>query len=205
MDIEKINDIAFKTMSKRKSHLKREKGFIYYHCQRVAKVSLNLRKSLFPDKELKDKIIYVGALFHDVTKGIEPHNKTGAHMIRTLLQEECNEQEINDISEIIELHNSRNMEEHTYPVKIVQDADILDHFGSLEIWLKFIYSAHTEESVFDAIRLWDSKEHKDYLQESRNALNFDLSKELFDKKVKFEMDFQKRFKMECDGAIKFEL
>lgn len=84
MDIEKINDIAFKTMSKRKSHLKREKGFIYYHCQRVAKVSLNLRKSLFPDKELKDKIIYVGALFHDVTKGIEPHNKTGAHMIRTL-------------------------------------------------------------------------------------------------------------------------
>lgn len=144
MDIEKINDIAFKTMSKRKSHLKREKGFIYYHCQRVAKVSLNLRKSLFPDKELKDKIIYVGALFHDVTKGIKPHNKTGAHMIRTLLQEECNEQEINDISEIIELHNSRNMEEHTYPVKIVQDADILDHFGSLEIWLKFIYSAHTE-------------------------------------------------------------
>lgn len=203
MDIEKINDIAFKTMSKRKSHLKREKGFIYYHCQRVAKVSLNLRKSLFPDKELKDKIIYVGALFHDVTKGIEPHNKTGAHMIRTLLQEECNEQEINDISEIIELHNSRNMEEHTYPVKIVQDADILDHFGSLEIWLKFIYSAHTEESVFDAIRLWDSKEHKNYLQESRNALNYDLSKELFDKKIMFEMDFQKRFKMECDGAIKF--
>jgi uncharacterized protein len=201
MNVQKINEIAFKTMGKRKSHLQREKGFIFYHCQRVAKISLNLRKRIFPGTESKDEIIYVGALFHDVTKGIEPHNKTGAHMIRTLLQEECTEQEINDISEIIELHNLRKREEHSYHIKIVQDSDILDHFGSLEIWLKFMYSAHTEESVFDSIRLWESEEHKKYLVESRNALNYDLSKEIFDKKVEFETGFQQRFKLECNGDV----
>lgn len=203
MNIERINKIAFKTMGKRKSHLQREKGFIYFHCERVAKISLNLRRSIFSDKELKDEIIYVGALFHDVTKGIEPHNKTGAHMIRALLQEECTEQEINAISEIIELHNIRHKEEHAYHIKIVQDADILDHFGSLEIWLKFMYSAHTEESVFDAIQLWESEEHKKYLESSRNALNYDFSKELFDKKVEFETEFKKRFRLECHGAIQY--
>lgn len=203
MNIERINEIAFKSMGRRKSHLQREKGFIYYHCQRVAKISLNLRKTLCPNEELKDEIIYVGALFHDVTKGIEPHNKTGAQLIGTLLNGECSDQDISEISEIIELHNQRNREEHPYHIKIVQDADILDHFGSLEIWLKFMYSAHSDENVLDAIRLWESEEHKKYLQASRNSLNYDLSKEIFDQKMEFEIQFRQRFKLECNGFISF--
>ena len=201
MNLEKINVIAFKTMGRRKSHLQREKGFIYYHCQRVAKISLNLRKTLFPVNESKDEIIYVVALFQDVTKGIEPHSKTGAQLIRSILSEECSNQEMNEISEVIEFHNERKQEELPFYIKIVQDADILDHFGSLEIWLKFLYSAHTEENVFDAIQLWESEEHNKYLQASRNALNYDLSKEIFDQKIEFESQFQKQFKIDCNGII----
>lgn len=89
-------------MGRRKAHLQREKGFIFYHCERVAKLSINLRNTLFPMDNLMDEIIYVGALFHDVTKGIEPHNKTGALLIKSLLKEECSEQELKEVSEIIE-------------------------------------------------------------------------------------------------------
>lgn len=50
LNLEKIHEIAFRTMGKRKSHLNRERGFIYYHCERVAKISIHLEKELFPDE-----------------------------------------------------------------------------------------------------------------------------------------------------------
>lgn len=80
--------------------MNRERGFIYYHCERVAKISIHLRKELFPDDSSLDDRIYVGALFHDVAKGIEPHHQTGSALIRTLLQEECTGEELDDIAEL---------------------------------------------------------------------------------------------------------
>jgi len=203
VNIERINEIALKTMSKRKSHLQREKGFIYYHCQRVAKISIKLRGELFPDQTSMDEIIYVGALFHDVTKGIEPHNETGAHLVKSLLRDEWTSEELLKISDIIVHHNTRKQHELPFYIKIVQDADILDHFGSMEIWLKIMYSAHADESVFDALRLWESEEHMKYLANSRIALNYDKSKDIFDRKTQFEKQFQDRFKLECNGEIQF--
>jgi uncharacterized protein len=205
MNIQKINEVALKTMSKRKSHLQRERGFIYYHCQRVAKIALKLRESLSPEDKSMDDIIYVGALFHDVTKGIEPHNITGAHLIHSLLREHCTEQELKQVSEIIELHNRRQQEEHPFYVKLVQDADVIDHFGSLQMWMKFLHSAHTEENVFEAIRMWESEEHAQYIESNRRVLNYELSKEIFDQKIEFERLYQERFTLECNGEIFFAL
>lgn len=77
MDTKLLQEIAFKKMGKLKAHLQREPGHIYYHGLRVAKLSLNLRKMLFSETTEFDDIIYVGALFHDIGKGIEPHEETG--------------------------------------------------------------------------------------------------------------------------------
>lgn len=201
MNINKINEIAFKAMGRRKAHLEREIGFIFYHCERVAKLSINLRNTLFPADDSMDEIIYVGALFHDVTKGIEPHSTTGAQLIKTILKEECSEQELKEISEVIKLHNSRKQKELPFHIKIVQDADILDHFGSIDIWLKFMYSAHKEENVFDALNYWNSSDYIEYIKTSRQMLNYELSKEIFEKKIEFEMNFQKQFEIECNGIM----
>ncbi|MGZ9583691.1 HD domain-containing protein [Paenibacillus marinisediminis] len=203
MNIQLIQEVAFKTMSKRKSHLQRERGFIYYHGERVAKIALRLRNAIFPEQDSMDDIIYMGALFHDVTKGIEPHNQTGAYLIPSLLKEYCTGQELTQVSEIIEFHNCRQQENQPFYVKIVQDADVIDHFGSLQMWLKFMYSAHTEENVFDAIRLWESAEHAQYIKNNRNVLNYDLSKEIYDKKIEFERAYQERFTLECNGEIEW--
>lgn len=77
----------------------------------------------------------------------------------------------------------------------------MDHFGSLDIWLKFMYSSHKEENVFDAISFWNGSDYMDYINTSRNLLNFELSKEIFDKKIKFEREFQKQFELECNGNV----
>jgi len=203
MDRERLTELAFKTMGKRKSHLQREKGYIFYHCERVAKIALHLREALFPADASSDDVIFAGALFHDVTKGIEPHAATGAHLVQQLLQGYVSEREIQDVSEIIRLHNTRLREDQPFYVRVVQDADILDHFGSQEVWLKFLYGAHKDESVFDAVRLWESEEHENYVDKSRKSLNFELSRQIFDKKLQFHRRFAQRFKAESSGEIDF--
>ncbi|NIK80017.1 hypothetical protein FHS15_005201 [Paenibacillus castaneae] len=72
--------------------------------------------------------------------------------MKSLLANECTADELEHISTIILLHNTRKQEDQPYYIKLVQDADILDHFGSNEIWLKYLYSAHVDENVFDSIR-----------------------------------------------------
>lgn len=201
MNIEKIHEIAYKAMGKRKSHLQREKGFVYYHAQRVAKLSINLRKRLFPDDATKDDVIYAAALFHDVTKGIEPHAVTGAHLVKSLLANECTAEELEQISRIILLHNTRKHGDLPFYIKIVQDADVLDHFGSMEVWLNFQYQAHEDGNVFDSIQHWESDEHKNYLEASRKSLNYELSREIFHQKEKFQLAFLERFVLEMNGEI----
>ncbi|PLT29954.1 HD domain-containing protein [Peribacillus deserti] len=74
--------------------------------------------------------MYCGALLHDLTKGIEPHNETGADLVKSLLQPYCPEEEIYPISEIVRLHNKRGNSDFPIHIKIIQDADVLDHFSS---------------------------------------------------------------------------
>ncbi|AIQ29915.1 hypothetical protein P40081_18415 [Paenibacillus sp. FSL P4-0081] len=203
MNLDRISEIALNTMSHRKSHLQRETGFVYYHCQRVAKIALSLRKELFPDEGTMDDIMYVASIFHDVTKGIEPHQETGSVLVKSLLKDECSPEQLEFISDIIALHNIRNHEELPYYIKLVQDADMLDHFGTMDIWMKFFHSAHEEENVWDTIRFWESEEFDNYLKKSRGQLNYDRSKQIFDTKLKFELQFQERFKAECNGEVDF--
>ncbi|CAG7628275.1 HD domain-containing protein [Paenibacillus allorhizosphaerae] len=203
MDRDRLTELAFKTMGKRKSHLQREKGYIFYHCERVAKIAIHLREALFPGDSSKDDVIFAGALFHDVTKGIEPHAATGAYLVPQLLQDYASNEEIQCVSEIVRLHNTRNREDQPFYVRIVQDADILDHFGSQEVWLKFMYGAHKDENVFDAVRMWESDEHEKYVAGSRNALNFELSRQIFNRKHSFHREFVQRFKAECGGQIDY--
>lgn len=203
MDLSKINEIAYRTMGNRKSHQRREKGYIYYHGQRVAQISLNLRRELFPDDDSMDDLIYVGALFHDVTKGIEPHHETGAHMVKQLLKDECTSEQLDIISDIIANHNARHHENLPFYIKIVQDADILDHFGTMDLWITLLHSAYEEENVFDVIRFWESAKCTGFITYSRNAIHYELSKQIFEQKVSFVKQFQERFRHEANGQIHY--
>ena len=50
---------------------------------------------------------------------------------------------------------------------------------------------------------WNSSWLKYYYKKSRDSLNFDLSKEIFDNKANFHSMFVKRFAKEINGEISF--
>lgn len=205
MDISLLNELAFKHMANRKAHPEREKGFIYYHGLRVSKLSIKLRQILLPEDNSHDDIITIAGLFHDITKGIEPHGKHGAVLIKDILKEHCSENEINEIAQIIYCHQLRKIDnDYSEYIKIVQDADILDHFGSIEIWMNFQYYAHKDEPMCNSLEFYNT-EFNSNAAKCRESLNYDISKKLFDDKVAFVHSFVDRFKKEANGEFYMEL
>jgi uncharacterized protein len=201
MDIGKINKLALEIMGKRKAHLERETGFIYNHGIRVAALSLNLYSELKNnDEELKD-VLYTGALFHDIGKGIGEHGATGAVLVKDILKNSCTYEEIDIISEIVKMHNKRGVSHLPDIVKVVQDADILDHRGSLEMWISFMYSSYEDKGPEYASDFWREDFFKQQITKVRDLLNFDISKKIFDDRVDFEMKFIERFIVESNGGI----
>lgn len=202
MDIKLLQEIAYKKMGKIKAHIERERGHIYYHGLRTAKLALNIRKRLLPFDLQRDDMIYTGALFHDIGKGIEPHAETGYAIVKHLLLDYLNPEEMKVVSEIVRLHCERVFP-NDYPhwVRIVQDADILDHMGTTEIWMNFLYSAHQEKSIDRSIEWYESLECKKNMNFLRSLLNYDLSKEIWDEKVSFVDSFIQRLKLESEGGI----
>ena len=201
MDINVLKEIAYKLLSNRKSHLEREKGFIYYHGIRVSKLSLKLRKVILKEDSSHDDIILVASLFHDIVKGIEPHGEYGAVLMKDILKEHCTEHEINEIIEIIYSHNLRKRDnDYSEYIKIVQDADILDHFGAVEIWMNFQYYVHKDEPMQNSVEFYN-KEFDSEVRNCRALLNYDVSREIFDDKVSFVHSFIDRFRREAEGEI----
>lgn len=202
MDIESISRLAYVKMGDSRAHSHREKGFVYYHGLRVAKIALNLRKLIIPNENSHDDIIYISSLFHDIGKGIEPHAETGSAMANELLKEYCTQNELRSICEIIAKHNDRDpMNEQNKILELVQDADLLDHSGTMEIWINFLYHAREDMNVNDSLAWYSSGEWDAYINKSKGFLNFKESKMIFNEKISFVNDFIERLKVENDGGF----
>ena len=119
MDLAAIKELAWQSMGERITHPQREKGFIYYHGQRVAAIALQLRELICPGDESYDQVILVGGWFHDVGKGLEPHWEYGALIAREMLKEHCSPRELEQIVEIVQGHTLRKQRD--YPQMCIRD------------------------------------------------------------------------------------
>jgi uncharacterized protein len=200
MDKAVIRDKALQIMGKRHSHPDREPGYAYYHGQRVARIAQTLRELILPDRDLDDDVIMVGSWFHDVGKGIEPHWEYGSLICREVLHELCPPRQLEQIVEIVGSHTLRKTREYPHYVKLVQDADILDHFGSQEIWLNFWHSAYRREPLEHSLDFYRNS-YTENARRVRALLNFAQSVEFFDEKDKFVNDFIERFAAESAGDL----
>lgn len=200
MDLNALKQQAWQSMGKRFSHPEREPGYAFYHGQRVGKIALQLRELIFPGEDSLDEVILVGAWFHDVGKGIEPHWDYGALICQTLLQEFCSPYQLAQIVEIVQGHTLRKQKDYPHYVQLVQDADILDHFGSQEIWLNFWYSAYHRNTLADSLKYF-AEDYSTHVQRVRSRLNYKQSVEFFDEKDRFVQEFVERLRLEGQGEL----
>ncbi len=201
MDLVKIKELAFKHLANRKAHKDREKGFIYYHGQRVANIAVELRKKILPDEKRYDGPIVAAAYFHDIAKGIEPHSYYGTILVQEILQDYCTGEELELICEIIRYHQFRDKtKNYNHYIKLVQDADVLDHGGLVEIWMNFLYNAHRERTLLDSLNFYQT-EYDALAQKMRGALNYPISLEIYDEKQDFIKGFVERMNKEAYGKL----
>lgn len=202
MTFEEIKLLAFQLMGERKAHLEREKGGIYYHGERTAKTIIILRKLILPHNTTHDETLRIAALFHDIGKGIEPHAKYGAALSREALKDCIPANMLEEVCHLISLHASRSPQNNTYSdnVKLLQDADLLDHYGTFSIWMDIQYSAYTEKTLKECA-FFNNDEWDSHCANSRAALNYQDSQKIFDEKIAWVNSFYQRLQIESLGDI----
>jgi len=205
MDMQLIKNIAYKEMSNKKSHNFKEKGNKYYHGERVAALALKLRKIILPNDNSQDDIIIVAAWFHDIMNGTgdnTKHPENGALKTKKLLSPYCTNDELSKICEIIYSHDDRYSQRDKFSIyiKLHQDADHLDHFGTFDVWISIVYAVPHGQTIND-VRNWLCNERPLKNEQYRNELNFEISKKIFDEKMEFLKYFTDRFSVESQGGI----
>jgi len=204
MDLEVIAKIAAGEMANKRSFPHKSLGDKYHHGQRVATLALRLRQILFPQLTDKDELLTVAAWFHDIYNGHEEyhkiHGEKGAELVRQLLANHCTAAELGEICGIIAIHDERPIETDSVALKLHQDADHLDHFGTDEIVEECSYSAvHDKSRTATITELQERYEMKSVIWKSQ--LHFELSRRIYDEKREFVRTFVERFKAELGGEI----
>ena len=199
MQLDIINELVSSLMKDKHSTINNEKAEKYYHGQRTALLAVNLRKRLFPEDTGSDNILTVAAWLHDVMHGsAEDHAVSGAQKAREVLQPHCSAEELDAICDIIRVHDDKRPEmNYSNLVKLVQDADLLDHFGSFDVWRTFTYTTAHDQTIVEAMEFMKTRPPGEHL----GQLNFDISKHIFEEKMRFLAQFTERFAVECAGGI----
>jgi len=90
MDRERVIQIARAAMGHNRTHPARERGYVFHHALRTARIALALVERIdeAPTLEASEDEVFAAALFHDVAKGEEPHNEAAARCVGELLTDE---------------------------------------------------------------------------------------------------------------------
>lgn len=201
MDIEKLRQIACDNMAERRSHDFKERGNKYYHGQRVAKLALTLRPRVTDDAS-KDELISASAFFHDICNGQPEHGTRGAEATRELIKDACSPEDCDAIFAIVGAHDKRvpGGGDYDFATKLVQDADILDHYGVYSIWMEFVYAIHNDKTL-DGVRDYMLNVWPQVYQKDLGRLNYDVSRAILDEKAEFGDAFAARFAKEINGEL----
>lgn len=85
-------------------------------------------------------------------------------------------------------------------IKLHQDADHLDHFGTFDVWTEFLHAIHHNRTIIDVIE-WFQTTRRKQDEHYRNELNFEISKKIYDEKSEFVKSFGDRLSVEGYGKI----
>ncbi|NLO47332.1 MAG: HD domain-containing protein [Clostridiales bacterium] len=202
MDLESIRQTAYGLMEKRAADESGEIGDAYDHGQRVGRLVISLRKYILPDDDSYDRLLTVASWFHDIAGDHDNHARQSAEMTGERLKEYCSGADIRKICALISGHEDRVCDKKQLSdyVKLLQDADLLDHYGGYELWDAFLQAKRHGYGIPDVIEQSKSARFEKLLY-NRQLLNFDISKLIFDDRREFISAFYKRFAVEGTGGI----
>ncbi|MHC4984747.1 MAG: HD domain-containing protein [Planctomycetota bacterium] len=182
MDIKQIEAVALAEMESRRGHGFREPGWILYHGRRTGKIALYLADTIGCDVDRYG--LYVTGLFHDVGKGSERHNEVGAARTRELLEGLVPAEMLDAVCETIRVHNQRMAADNYSDItKLIQDADLVDHVGHIDVWMALYYSGSQGQSIHDHLAWFTGDECREFRQYMRGHLNFDISHEMLEERI----------------------
>ena len=198
MDVQRIEEIAQAEMAGLRCD-SREPGWILYHGQRTGKLAVLLAGKL--NCQVDCDILYTAGLFHDIGKGNDLHNEVGANLTRNLLSGIVTSSELDTICDVIRYHNQREKtDSFSDYVKLIQDADLIDHVGLIDVWTAFYWSGHHGESIHDHIAYYQGQECRKWRAYMRSHLNYEVSEQMFEERINWEDDLLSRFhKMYFNG------
>ena len=120
--------------------------------------------------------------------------------MKEILKEYCTEEELEKIAAIVRYHTLRSKDnDYADYIKIVQDADILDHYGTVEVWLNFHYYAYHDLPMEKAVEFYE-QEFEKQVSKVRELLNYEVSKKYMMIRLNFVGSFRK-FAIESKGGI----
>ena len=204
MDLKRIEDIARREMATRREPNFREPGWILHHGRRVGRIAAHLARELrlpcHPD------LLYAAGLFHDIAKGRERHNEAGAELTGRLLADLLTATELADVTEAIRLHNQRGRDgDLPDAVRLIQDADVLDHAGFVEVWLTFYWHGHHGETFADHEAWLAGQEYARHHAYMAAHLNYEASRRLLARRQawaeRFYADFHHIYREGVDGEL----
>jgi uncharacterized protein len=199
-NMDKISKLAENLMLDTYSHVDRGIGDHYYHGQRVAKLAVTLRKLVLPEDASHDDILTVAGWFHDIAKSKPQHARFGAAMAGEALREYCTAEELSEITNIIRLHDDRGHPEYADFIKLQQDADLLDHFGTYNVWMTYAYRSFRHESNLLEIADFDLADYEKHMYHI-DQCNYEVSRRICKEKRDYWRDFMKRVKVEANGEF----
>ena len=174
------------------------------HCLRTARLAVTLRKLVDEPQQLDD-LIFAAGLFHDVAHDSvahELHEQAGARRTCELLTGVLPSDFLSEVAAVIAVHDDRRPDDgRSAAVHLVQDADMLDHFGTPRIWAAFSYAAR------HGISFTESLKHLDDFQRKRlwygTLLHYDVSRRELFRRLDYEAQFTERAGTESRGEIGF--
>jgi uncharacterized protein len=196
MNLNAIMDIAISEMKYKSSHPFKERGNKFYHGQRVCETIKHLCEIIGYKEDINTLI--VAAWFHDICNGSDNHELLGANKVKELLEGLCTNDELSIIYRLIALHDSRSSSDLSIDAKILQDADLLVHFGVFEIWCTFHYALKENLSMEETAELMLNN-YNEQFQEEKSLLHFECSKKIYVQKRLYVRDFTTRMQEESKG------
>jgi len=187
-----------------------EKGYRYHHGLRTALVALSLAEGM--NIAVNRDVLYIGGLLHDVGKAVCKglgHGRAGAETIRAEIAGLFTAVELEAVCNIVANHycrpNSKYYEGQVKPVfpievLLVQDADILDHFGANAIWLALHWAAAEGRTRQQSIKFYREQDAK-WHAEARQGLNFPLSRRNLEERIAYSDAFFARLAEEAEGKL----